>query len=487
MKIAFVNPPFLSRYSRNQRSPAVTKGGTFYYPFWLGLACGWAEKHKYNTTLYDFVATNTTQQEALKILKRGKYNLIVVDTATPSFPNDSTFADKVKKKLPTSTVIMVGTHASALPKEALLSTKYVDAAAIAEYDQTIVDAAKAIENKKKLTNVSGLCVRAGTRIIRTKPQKPLTSQQLDTFPFLSKVFHEHLNIKDYYFAAARYPMVMMITARGCPFACNFCIYWQTIHGKAHRPRSAQNVVDEFTYIRYALPGVKEIVIEDDTFTANIPRVREISKLLIEAKNPIPWSANVRVGIDLTTLKLMKQAGCRLLIVGFESGEQKLLDSMGKHATVKMAYDLVKNAKKAGLLIHGCFMVGNPGETRETMEKTLQHAIKLNPDSAQFYPLFVYPGTRSYAWFEKNKLLTTKDYSKWLNKDGEHNTVISLPHLSAKDMVSFCERAYVRYHFRPSYIAQKLKQLVTDPDEGFRSLDSALRYVRTKINSLLPKK
>lgn len=482
MNIAFINPPFLQFYSRNQRSPAVTKGGTLYYPYWLAYACGWANIHNHKGILFDFVADNTPEAKSISRVKKEKPGLIVIDSATPSIVNDLNFAKKLHAALPKIPIVFVGTHPSALPEEILRSSPWVTAIGISEYDHTIVDIANAIQKKKPLSSVNGCAIRKGKTIIRTKPHQPLTPEDLNSMPFVTSIYKKHLSIKNYYFAAARYPEVMIVTGRGCPFGCNFCIFWQTLHGKSFRARSAQNVADEFAYITRELPSVKEVIIEDDTFTSNIPRVREICRLLIVQNNSLAWSANVRVGVDLETLRLMKQAGCRLIITGFESGDQKLLDAMGKHATVAMAEELMKNTKKAGLLVHGCFMVGNPGETKETMEKTLQHAIRLNPDSAQFYPLFVYPGTVSWRQYIDNKWISTTDFSQWLKSDGEHNTMINLPGLSSEEMVTFCEAAYPKYYIRPKYLGMKIVQLFTNPKEGVRSLLSASKYVYTKLRS-----
>lgn len=480
MRIAFVNAPFKTYYSRNQRSPAVTKGGTFYYPFWLALACGFAQKSGHEAVLYDFIASDTPCDEAISILKKNSFQLVVVDITTPSVFHDVSFSDDVKKKIPGSIVMLVGTHVTALPEETLKMSKYIDLAAITEYDRTVVEVANAFEKGKSFTNVKGICFRHNQGFQRTAPQRLMTGEELDTLPFVSEIYKKFLNIKNYYFAAARHPMVMIITGRGCPFACNFCIYWQTLHGKVYRKRSAENVAAEFEYIAGELPFVKEIIIEDDTFTADIPRVQKICRILIERKNKLPWSANVRVGIDLETMCLMKKAGCRLLITGFESGDQKVLDNMGKHIRIGMSYDHMEFARKAGLLVHGCFMFGNPGETKETMEKTMKLAVELNCDSAQFYPLFVYPGTKSYAWFEERNLIATKDFRLWLKENGEHNTVIKLPGISSDEIVVFCENAYLRYHLRPAYLWLKTKQLFSNPAEGFRSLRSAFNFFKTKL-------
>lgn len=231
------------------------------------------------------------------------------------------------------------------------------------------------------------------------------------------------------------------------------------------------MVEEFQYIAENFPDVKEVVIEDDTFTIDKARVRRISQLLIEAGLPrrLKWLCNARANtLDLDTMKLMKKAGCRLIIPGFESGSQKILDNIKKGIKLEQIYDYVKNAKKAGLLIHACYMVGNDGETQETMEETLQLALKLNTDTAQFFPLIPYPGTEAYDLARKNGCLTL-DYENYCNEDGTHNTVLNLPGLSADQMVEFCNYARKKYYLRFRYILHRLWVGLHNPDDLKRSL------------------
>lgn len=138
---------------------------------------------------------------------------------------------------------------------------------------------------------------------------------------------------------------------------------------------------------------------------------------------------------------------------------------------------MENAKKAGILVHGCIMMGNPGETRETIQESIEFAKELNCDSMQFYPLYVYPGTEAYEWAKANGYLTTTDYSQWLTEDGHHNCVISLPGLPAEELVRLCDEALKDYHLRTAYLWMKLKQAVRQPGEGVRTLKSAMTFIK----------
>ena len=480
MKILLINPPFKTEFgcfSRTSRSPAVAKSGTLYYPFWLSYTTGVLEKAGFETELIDAPAERYTEEDVLEMAISFNPKLVVLDTSTPSIYSDVEFGSKIKTKIKNSFVLLVGTHPSVLPEETLNLNKSIDGIAIGEYDYTVRDLAYAIKNTSDLKSVRGIVYRDGERLIFN--EKRAYIENLDEIPFVSSVYKKHLNYKNYFESMARYPMIMIITGRGCPFKCFFCVYPQTFHGNKYRLRSPENVVDEFEYIIENFPDVKEIGIEDDTFTANIKRVKAICELLIKKgiNKKIKWWANARVNLDLDTMKLMKAAGCRLIIPGFESGVQSILNNMNKGITIEQSFQFVKNAKKAKLLVHGCFMFGNPGETQQTMVETLEFAKKLALDTAQFYPLIPYPGTKAYAWALENGYLKTKNYSQWLTDDGLHNTVIAFPNLTDKNLVEFCNYARRSFYLRSSYILRKGIQSIFSIEEAKRNIKSFRTFSR----------
>ncbi|OGP74504.1 MAG: B12-binding domain-containing radical SAM protein, partial [Deltaproteobacteria bacterium RBG_13_58_19] len=455
-----INPPFKpehGRFSRSSRSPAVAKSGTFYYPFWLAYATGVLEKEGFEARLIDAPAAGSTAAAVLHQARAFAPGLAVLDTSTPSIISDVSFAAALKAALPETFILLVGTHPSALPTETLNLERSIDAVAIGEYDYTVRDLARALHTGGDLRGVEGLALREGEQIVFTPPRPYI--DDLDEIPFVSAVYQKHLHYRHYFESMARHPMVMLISGRGCPFRCFFCVYPQVFHGHKYRLRSPENVVAEFAYILENFPEVQEIGIEDDTFTANLNRVREICRLLIREgiHRRVKWWANARVNLDLETMKLMQEAGCRLLIPGFESGDQAILNNMSKAITLEQSRQYVADAKKAGLLVHGCFMVGNPGETRETMLSTLNFAKELDLDTAQFYPLIPYPGTRAYKWAREQGCLKTENYEEWLTPEGLHNTVISLPGLSDRELVEFCDYARRAFYLRPRYLGQKFVQ------------------------------
>lgn len=475
MHIVFINPPFKAEYgkfSRESRSPAITKSGALYYPLWLIYAAAYSKKQGHHVDFIDAPAKPLNAGETIDLVRNKVQDenkiLFVLDTSTPSIKSDAEFGKSLKEHFPNSFVILVGTHPTACAEETLGYSNTLDAVAIGEYDYIIHELATALDQKTDLCKVRGLCLNLGGDFVRTEPM-PLI-EKLDEIPFASAFIKEYLDENDYFFAAAEFPEIQIFTGRGCPFQCNFCVYPQTMHGHKFRARSATNVVDEFEYIVQNFPKVREVVVEDDTFTADKRRVQEICDLLITKgiNKKLRWLCNARVNLDLETMKLMKKAGCRLIIPGIESGNQQILNNIKKGTKVEQFQEYVKNAKKTGLLIHACYMVGNQGETRETMEDTLRLALRLNTDTAQFFPLIPYPGTGAYKWAKDNNYIEL-DYTRYCKENGTHNTVLNLPGLSAEEMVSFCNEARRKYYLRPRYILHRIKVGLTDWNDFKRSL------------------
>lgn len=473
MKVFFINPPFKAEYgkfSRESRSPAVTKSGALYYPLWLIYAAAYTEKNGFDIEFLDAPAKQWGEKESISYIKEHVTDtgLFVLDTSTPSINSDIAFGSKLKELYPQAFVLLVGTHPSSTVAETMERNSLIDGVARKEYDYTVLNLAKTLQAKANLNTVPGISYRENA-VIHHNPDAEYI-QDLDTIPYASEFIYRYLEPRDYFFAAAHYPSIQIFTGRGCPSRCNFCVYPQTMHGHQYRLRTPQNVVGEFEYIANHFPDVKEVVIEDDTFTANKKRVMDICSLLIEKglNKRLKWLCNARVNLDLETMLIMKKAGCRLIIPGIESGNQQILNNIKKGTTLAQIETYVKNAKKAGLLIHACYMVGNKGETKETMENTLKLALHLNTDTAQFFPLIPYPGTEAYEWAIENHYIK-EGYDHYCKEDGTHNCVLELPGLTAEEMVCFCDNARRRYYMRPRYIMHRLWVGIKDPDDLKRSL------------------
>jgi radical SAM superfamily enzyme YgiQ (UPF0313 family) len=481
MKIITLNPPYFPMFSRASRSPCVTKSSTLYYPFFLAYATGVLEDNGFDVTLIDAPAAGYDRQATIEKIKQLKPDLVVCETSTPSIENDLEVIKELKDiKVPF--VVAVGTHVSALADEVLRENQSLDVIARREYEYTILDLVRLLKKEglnEDLTGIEGISFRQNGQIIHNPNRAPI--ENLDELPFVSRVYKKHLrqHINSYFYGANLHPVVSILSGRGCQHRCAYCVYPQTMTGNVYRLRSVNNLLDELEFIKHEFPEIRDIFIEDDTLTVNRERVRAISHEILNRKLKITWSTNSRADVDFETMKIMHKAGCRLLCVGFESGSQEILDKLEKHINCKDYMKFRNDAARAGLLIHGCFMYGNEGETHVTMKATLELAKQLNCDSAQFYPIMVYPGTRAYDEFKRKGRILAKRYNDWLTAEGLHNCVVSLPNISKEELVDFCNYSRREFYLRPNYIFSKFKQIIARPREAkriFRASKTLMKYI-----------
>jgi radical SAM superfamily enzyme YgiQ (UPF0313 family) len=477
MRVLFLNPPFHPRFSREQRSPAVTKSGTLYYPKWLSHAAAVAIRQGHDVDLVDAPAANLSLKAVLDRVEAKRIGAVVCDTSTPSIVNDIGVLDALHAANPDLHLLLVGRHVSAMPNETFAMSRSVQAVALREYEYTVRDWLAAIECGASLESVEGLVWRNGNdEVVVNKPREAI--KNLDELPFVSEVYKRFLNTKDYFYGHSLWPLVVFDTSRGCPYYCSFCVYPQTFSGHTMRYRSKENVADEFEFVAREMPEVKTVMLEDDTFIISKKRTMELANELISRGNKLPFDANCRadVGADLDLLSTLHNAGARLFCVGFESGDVDVIRGMKKNNTATRdpgyhdeAKKFVRLCRQAEIMVHGCFMVGNLNETPESMEKTLQFARRLKPDTAQFFPIMVYPGTSAFREAKERGYLSTEEWSAWLTEDGLHNSVVNLPNITHQQLVEFCDRARRRFYLSPSYVLGKMLQSFRDPRELQRNL------------------
>ena len=468
MKILLLNPPFLNKFSKSSRSPAVTKSATIYFPLWLSYAAGVLDKKGYELKIIDAPARCMSKDECLDEIMAFNPDFVVVDTSTASINNDLAYTKTIKQSLPKIKTCLVGTHVSATVKEILPKcADYVDFIARHEYDYTLPEIAEAIDGKIDLADVKGISYTENGELRETPNREYI--KNLDDLPFVSEVYKKYLNYKDYFYAHVNFPTVSIFSSRGCPSKCFYCMYSQVMFGKAYRKRSAKNLFDEVVYIIKNFPDVTEILIDDDNFAVDQQNVKDFCQLMIDNKIKLKWVVQCRVTLQYETMVLMRKAGCRLVVVGYESGSQKVLDGMHKGITLDMSRKFNAAAKKAGMRVHGCFMVGNPGETKETMMETLNFAKGLTMDTVQFFPLMLYPGTEAYDWAKNNNYIKANSYDQWVKPDGMHNCVLSTPEVSSQELVEFCNYARREFYLRPSYMFMKACQCFTNWGDFKRTL------------------
>ena len=438
MRILILNPAYGKGFVRSQRWPARSRGRVQRHPDYLAIATAVLEKDGHQVKLLDAAALDMPLSQVEELARDFKPELAIIHTTTPSIYNDIEHAEMLKDL--GATTALIGAHASTLSEKTMQISPKIDYVARGEYDYTLRD----IANQKSPADILGVTFRNGKEIIHNQP-RPLI-ENLDELPF--PAWHQ-INIYDYY-DYKLFPFITLISGRGCPNSCTFCISPQVLYGKKYRLRSASNVVDEIEYDLELFPDLKAIMFEDDTLTANKSRTREICNEILNRGLNITWSADARADLDdLDLLKLMKKSGCRMLVVGFEFGDQQILDNVHKRVTIEQMKEFSALAKKAGIKIHGCFMVGGPGETKETAAKTMQLIKDLKPDTIQISALTPYPGTKFYDWCLEHNYIIAKDWTEWVD-DTEQTTVISYPDLSRKEIIDLVDKGlYQNFYLRPS--------------------------------------
>jgi len=476
MKIYLLNPPYIPHFGRGMRWQDTGRGGTLYYPIWLSYAAALLDKY-HQIKLVDAPAWNWDKKDVLKDVEKFQPELIIVDTSFPSLNNDIKIAEYIKRNY-NSKIVLVGPPGSQFPDK-MLQSPGVDIVTRYEYDFTLKELAERLDASQDLSPVKGISYKENGKIIHNPDRKFSTSEDLDNIPFVSKIYKKYLNIEDYFLGSSLYPEVQIFTGRGCPFQCTFCSWPQTLMGRKYRVRSIENVLDELEWIEKNLPQVKEVFFEDDTFTINKKRVIEFCQGYKERDLNIVWACNARVGLDYETMKKMKEANCRLLIVGFESGNNNILENVRKGITVDQIRKFSKDAKRAGLLVHGDFIIGLPGETRETIKNTKKIISEIKPDILQVSVASPFPGTEFYEWCFKNNYLVTSDPNEYLDENGHQKSIIRYPELTEDEITEEVNKILKDYYLSFSYVKIALRQVLRKNglDELRRLLYSARMFLR----------
>lgn len=476
MRIYLLNPPFLPFFVRCGRwQGASARSGGMDYPKWLAYATGVLEQSFEHVRLVDAPARKWTEREVIEDLLDYKPDLLVVDSNFSSLENDIKITENLKKELSSMITVLVGPPVSQFANT-ILKSDGVDLIASFEFDFTIKEIAEALKAGKEYSDILGISYKKNGEIINNPVRPYTTSEDLDAMPFVSDIYKRHLNIKDYFLSQSLYPEVQIFTGRGCPNRCTFCSWPVTMMGKKYRSRSAKNIVSEFEFIKEHLPEVKEIFIEDDSFTISTKLVREVCEALINKKLNCVWSCNSRATLDYDTLKLMNRSGCRLLIVGYESGSDEILTTIKKGVNTNQMRKFTKDAKKAGLLIHGDFIIGLPGETKDTAQQTLDFIKELKPNILQIAVASPLPGTEFYQYVKENKYITVDDMKDSIDKNGYQKCIISYPDLNTQEIESYVDKILKEYYLSPNFIPVALSNVFRK--NGIHELKSMVKSAGT---------
>jgi len=297
---------------------------------------------------------------------------------------------------------------------------------------------------------------------------------MDRLPFVSEVYKRDLVIEDYFIGYLLHPYVSLYTGRGCRSRCTFCLWPQTVGGHRYRTRSPGHVAAEIRYAREAFPQVKEFFFDDDTFTDDLPRAEAIAREL--DRIGVTWSCNAKANVPYESLKVMRDNGLRLLLVGYETGSQQILNNIRKGTRVDVARRFTEDCHKLGITIHGTFIVGLPGETRETIRDTIRFAREINPHTLQVSLAAPYPGTFLYNQARENNWLHHED-EELLTDLGTQIAPISYPHLTHTEIFESVEAFYKQFYFRAPKIAAIVGEMVRSPEMMKRRLREGLEFFR----------
>ncbi len=440
---------------------------SFWYPTWLAQPAALVEGSKLIDAPAHDLSWDDIKHEA------DDRDLVVLHTSTPSFGQDVRTAALLKERNPRLMIGMIGAKVAVEAERSLLDAAPVDFVARNEFDFTILDIAKGMS----LAEVDGISYRneAGD-IVHNRDRAVI--ENMDLLPFVSPIYKRDLTIEKYFGGYLKHPYVSFYTGRGCKSRCTFCLWPQTVGGHNYRTRSIPHVIEEVRYVLAEMPQVKEIFFDDDTLTDNAPRVEalavELGKLGFGKPGfGVSWSCNAKANVKRSTLEVLKANGLRLLLVGYESGNQQILHNIKKGLRVDVARQFTKDCHDLGVVIHGTFILGLPGETLETIEETINYAKEIDPHTIQVSLAAPYPGTFLYkqatenGWFDNaNELLT---------QGGNQIAQLSYPHLPATVIFDKVEEFYKRFYFRPRKIGSIVGEMIRDFDMMKRRLREGVEF------------
>lgn len=468
MKTLFLNPPSFEKFDggAGSRWPATREIESYWYPVWLAYPAGMLP----GSRLLDGPPHHIKPEEVIRTAM--DYEFLVLFTSTVGFQSDVRLAREIKSRKRDIKIAFVGPQVQIKPAESLLASPDIDFVVRGEFDHPVVDFAQG----KPLAQISNVSYIQDGKVVHNPSRPLMETKELDELPFATDVYQRNLTIENYNVPFLLNPFVSFYTARGCPALCTFCLWPQTLSGHAWRTRSVESVAREFRQAHKMFPQAKEFFFDDDTFNIRKDRVLALCK---EFKpEGFQWSCTARSHSDYETLKAMADGGCRLLIVGFESGDAQILKNIKKGATVEMARTFMKNCKKVGIRVHGDFIVGLPGETKETIEKTIDFAKELDCETIQVSMAHAYPGTELYDQGMREGFLA----GEAITDDGGHQLPhLEYPGLSREYMVESVNRFYDSYYFRPRVVWRIVRDALWDSHERKRLYHEAVDFLKLRAD------
>ena len=473
MKTLFLHPPSFEGFDggAGSRYQARREIRSFWYPTWLAQPAALVS----GSRLIDAPPARLTMADVLPLA--GDYELLVMHTSSPSFASDVKVAQAFKEANSGLKIGFVGAKVALDPEGSLRASAALDFVCGAEFDYTI----KEVAEGRPLETILGLSFRGPSGAITVNPARPLI-ENMDALPFVVEVYKRDLRIEDYFIGYLKHPYVSLYTGRGCRSKCTFCLWPQTVGGHRYRTRSAANVIEEIALAKQYFPQAKEYFFDDDTFTDDLPRTEEIARGL--GNLGVTWSCNAKANVPRRTLEVLKDNGLRLLLVGYETGNQQILNNIKKGMRIDTARRFTKDCHDVGVTIHGTFIVGLPGETKETLEETIRFAIEIDPHTIQVSLAAPYPGTELYRQAQENGWFDEKN-AELVDEHGLQLAPLHYPHLSHREIFQALETFYKRFYFRPGKIASLVGEMLKSPEMMRRRLREGVEFFQFLYRREMP--
>src|SRR5215471_2325090 len=463
MRTLFLQAPSFEGFDggAGSRYQARREIRSFWYPTWLAQPAALVG----NSKLIDAPPHRLKLAEIADSARN--YDLAVLHTSAPSFASDVETIKALKALNPALKAGFIGAKVAVDPAGSLKASLTIDFVARNEFDFTI----KEIADGRPWSEIAGLSYRNAEGVIVHNEERAIL-EDMDLLPFVTPVYKRDLDIKNYFIGYLKHPYISVYTGRGCKSRCTFCLWPQTVGGHRYRTRSVESVVNEIAEAKRLFPQVKEFFFDDDTFTDDLPRAEAIAKEL--SKRGVTWSCNAKPNVPRETLKVLRDNGLRLLLVGYESGNQQILHNIKKGIRIEFARKFTKDCRELGITIHGTFIMGLPGETRETIEETIRYAREINPHTIQVSLAAPYPGTFLHKQALENGWLKDAD-AELVDEGGVQIAPISYPHLSHTEIFDSVEELYRRFYFRTTKIAAIVGEMLASPQMMQRRLREGLEF------------
>lgn len=467
MRVLIFNPPGPGGRDYIREGRCEQRLSSFSYrmlPVSLPSTAGLLRAEGHQVRIVDAMTPRTRAHALPREVRRFEPELVVVNVSTPTFESDIRWVEQLARWT-AAHLTAIGVHVTATPEETLRRSR-LDSVVRGEPEWVVSELARSLAEGRAPTAVRGLSFRDDARIVHN-PDRGFGDDLDDLPPPARELLHE----EDYFLPILNRPYTLVVPSRGCPHHCTYCTA-PLYYGKRLRRRTPARVVDEIESV--AKRGVvRDFVMWSDTFTLDKSFVLDVCRELQRRRLGIRWMCNSRVdSIDTEMVRAMKRAGCTGISFGIESGVQQILDNVRKGTTVEQGRVAVAITRDAGIQTLGHFILGLPGETRETIDRTIAYAKDVDPDWAQFYAATPLPGTKFHEQAKRDgSLPVAADWERF-----ELNVpLVSTAALSVAELRRARLRAYAEFYLRPAVLRRILSRV--RPDELGTLAGHALSFAR----------